>query len=80
MLIPKKHLNFSQSLLGLGSYLIEELKTPKTIDDLWKKYQFDFKSGNYFAKHSFDNLILTIVFLFSIGVIEEKQGIISKCV
>lgn len=60
MIMPSKHINFSQSLLGFGSYLLNKLQNPKSIDDLWREYQNDFKSELYSAEHSFDNLVLSI--------------------
>jgi ABC-three component (ABC-3C) system Middle Component 6 len=79
MLIPTKHTNFSESLLGFGGYLLLKLGKPASIDLLWKQYQQDYKNSIYFAKHSFDKLLLTLVFLHSIGVIKEKDGVIIKC-
>lgn len=79
MIMPSKHLNFSQSLLGFGSYLLSKLKTPKSIDDLWSEYQNDLKNDLYSAHHGFDNLNLTLIFLYSINAIQEENGIISRC-
>jgi len=79
MIIPTKHTNFSESLLGFGSYVLTQLESPKSIDSLWKQYQNDFEKSLYYAKHSFDNLLLTIVFLHSIGVVEERDGVVIKC-
>lgn len=79
MIIPTKHTNFSKSLLGFGSYVLTHLNSPKSIDDIWKQYQADYKNKVYFAKHSFDNLLLTIVFLHSIGSVNEQKGVIIKC-
>ncbi len=79
MILPTKHLNFSESLLGFGGYVLKSLDRPKSIDEVWDKYQSDFEEGFYFAKHSFDNLVLTIIFLFTIGVVIEKEGQIIKC-
>lgn len=78
MLVPAKHINFSESLLGFGSYILKKLDEPRSIDELWKIYQFDLKDKKYFSSHSFDNLMLTIIFLFSIGSINEKNGRIEK--
>jgi len=78
MLVPAKHINFSESLLGFGSYILKILDKPKSIDDLWKIYQSDLENKEYFSSHSFDNLMLTIIFLFSIGSIDEKNGRIEK--
>ena len=79
MIIPTKHTNFSQSLLGFGSYVLTQLKSPKSIDEIWKQYQTDYKNKVYHAKHSFDDLLLTIVFLYSIGSVNEQKGVIIKC-
>lgn len=79
MIMPSKHINFSQSLLGFGSYLLSKLKSPKSVDDLWKEYQNDLKNDLYSAPHSFDNLNLALIFLYGINAIKEDNGIISKC-
>ena len=79
MITPTKHTNFSESLLGFGSYVLRLLETPKSVDDLWDKYQNDLKNKAYFAKHSFDNLLLTIGLLYLIGAVEEQDGVIIKC-
>ena len=80
MLLPTKHINFSESLLGFGSYILNNLDTPKTVDELWKRYKADMDNDLYFAKHSFDNLVLTLLFLYSIDAISEKNGEIKRCV
>ena len=79
MLMPSKHINFSQSLLGFGSYLLTKLQTPKSIDELWMEYQMDLKNDLYSTPHSFDNLNLTLIFLYGINTIIENNGIISRC-
>lgn len=74
MIIPTKHTHFSESLLGFGAYLLGKIDSIKTIDSLWNEYQNDLSKNRFSAKHSFDNLLLTLVFLHSIGVVEEKDG------
>lgn len=80
MLLPTKHISFSQSLLGLGYYLVKELDKPKTLDFLWKKYKRDVNNNYFKARHTLDELVLTLVFLHSLGVVNEDKGVISKCV
>ena len=41
MIMPAKHINFSESLLGFGSYILQTLNEPKSTDELWQKYQKD---------------------------------------
>lgn len=79
MILPTKHTNFSKSLLGFGSYILTTLKTPLSVDDLWKQYHIDYENGVYSAKQSFDNLLLTIIFLHSINAVNEQNGLIVKC-
>ncbi|MGB5990253.1 MAG: ABC-three component system middle component 6 [Marinifilaceae bacterium] len=79
MIMPSKHINFSQSLLGLGSYLLTKLDKPKSIDDIWEEYQFDYENGSYISKHSFDNIVMTFIFLYGVNAIKQEKGIISKC-
>ncbi len=79
MILPTKHTNFSESLLGFGSYLLTKIETTKSIDALWKEYQSDFFNKVYSAKHSFDSLLLALVFLHSIGIVEEYDGGVIRC-
>lgn len=79
MIVPTKHTNFSESLLGFGSYILTKIESPKSIDDLWNEYQNDYVKRSYRGKQSFDNLLLTLVFLHSIGVVEERDGGVIKC-
>lgn len=79
MLIPTKHTNFSESLLGFGSYLLSKIDKSKSVDDLWNEYQLDYKDNIYPAKHGFDNLLLTLTFLYSLGTIKELDGGVVRC-
>ena len=78
MLIPAKHISFSESLLGLGSYLLNKLNKPKSIDEIWKELQIDIENKIYPTNHNLDNLTMSIIFLYSIGSINEINGKIVK--
>lgn len=80
MLLPDKHIKLSESILGLGSFVLQNLTFPKQIDLLWKDLQKGYTSKDFPSYHSFENLVLAIDFLYSIGVIEvNRQGKIKKC-
>lgn len=70
MILPSKHIKVSESLLGLGGYIMRALSNePKTVEDLWttvEKLNQDRKFGAY---HGFDNLVLALDFLFIIQAI-----------
>lgn len=78
MLIPAKHISFSESLLGLGSYILKNLNKPKSIDEVWKELQIDIDKKIYPTNHNLDNLTMSIIFLYSIGSINEINGKIEK--
>ncbi|NLP13173.1 MAG: hypothetical protein GX383_01525 [Clostridium sp.] len=79
MIIPTKHTNFSQSLIGFGSYILSKLEKNKSVDELWNEYLDDYENKRYPAKHNFDNLILTLLFLYTLGILEERDGSVIKC-
>jgi hypothetical protein len=81
MLLPDKHIKIAESLLGLGSFALEALDKPKTIDHLWSEFRQIQTDGGFPAYHSFENLVLAVDFLFCIGVVSEQDnGYLAKCV
>jgi hypothetical protein len=79
VILPTKHTNLEQSFIGFGGYILKSIDDGLTIDDLWMQYKRDFSSGKYAVKQSFDNLLLVLVFLFSIGAIYNEDGKVIKC-
>jgi hypothetical protein len=70
MVFPKKHLPLEKSLLCLGSQLIPLLKKPISIDILWDQY---LKLPNK-KFHSYNEMVLTLDFLFAINIIKLSQN------
>lgn len=79
MIMPTKHTNIEQSLLGFGGYLLQKISDGASIDSLWQNYLDDFSLGIYKAKHSFDTMLLALIFLYSINAIKDDNGEIKKC-
>lgn len=69
MLMPKKHVRLSESILGLTGYILPYLKQKCSIDYLWKEVKLAQKSNDLTTKHTFDNLVLSIDFLYILGAI-----------
>lgn len=67
-LYPKKHITLEQSYLGFGAQIISLISKNITVDELWQK-----ANANYMVKHNFDDLILTLDYLYSIDVIKINQ-------
>lgn len=69
MILPSKHIKFSQSIFGLAGFLLTKLKAPMTIDELFQKYSNTTRK-TYPGYHDFDNIILAVNLLYLIGAIE----------
>lgn len=81
MVLPDKHISFAESLLGFGSYILENLLIPKDVDMIWRDFE-KVRGKEYPAFHSFDNLVLTINMLYTLGAIEldKDSRLIRRCV
>jgi hypothetical protein len=69
MILPTKHTSLERSFLGFGYYILKTIGDGLAIDELWVKYKKDFSKGKYDIKQSFDDLLLTLVFLFSVNAV-----------
>ncbi len=67
MVFPNKYLKFKNSLLNLGSIIIKNMKKNfwYTVDEIWR----DLKVEESVRQYTFNDLILTFDFLFSINSI-----------
>ncbi|MCC4768161.1 hypothetical protein FXW07_16540 [Methanosarcina sp. DH1] len=72
MILPNKNVTLRYSLLGTGSKVISELKSPQTVTSLWDKVR------NYEEVSTFEKYILCLDFLYTIGIIELEKGLIKK--
>lgn len=80
MILPNKHITISQSLLGLGGYILTVLETPQTIDELWQYLEKTLGSPKFPTKHTFENMILALDFLYLIQAVDyTSEGKIERC-
>jgi len=81
MLMPDKHIKFSESILGLSAYLLECLREPQTIDELWGTFRKRQRESPIGAEHTFENVVLAVDTLFAIGAITEEniRGVLKRC-
>ena len=79
MVFPDKHIGFSESLLGLGSLVLDSLSTPKSIDSLWQELKRVQQQDHLFVSHNFENLVLAVDVLFAIGLLTmNTSGLLQK--
>lgn len=74
MIFPSKNLNIENSLLGIGGNILTHFprENATTVTNLWDSI----KESN--ANVSFEKFLLSLDFLFAIGAIYIKNGMIYK--
>lgn len=73
MIFPNKNIRLKNSLLGIGSAMLPLMGTPQSVSELWEKS----RSMSEYAV-SFEKFVLTLDFLFTVGLIEYKEGFLAK--
>lgn len=73
MILPDKNIRLEFSLLNCGAIVLEEISEPQTISLLWDK------SKNKEALVNYEKFLLTLDFLYLIGAITMKDGLIVRC-
>ncbi|MGP8321830.1 MAG: ABC-three component system middle component 6 [Methanosarcinaceae archaeon] len=72
MIYPNKTIELKYTLLGVGSLIIAELHTPQTASSLWENVRTREEIG------SFEKYVLTLDFLYLIGLVKMDDGIIRR--
>ena len=76
-LLPEKHVQTSESLLGIGALLLSLLAAgPKNLDALWSEVkEIDFIKRRVHGTITFDRIVLAVDFLFAVGAVQlNRQG------
>ncbi len=73
MILPKKQLSLNESLFGFGAFLLQQLDTPISVDDLWEYYKDSYTNKKYLIKFTFDQFIMTLDYLYMIGAIKQDE-------
>jgi hypothetical protein len=71
MILPTKHTNLSESILGLSGYLLSFLKQrPYSVDELWDELKnAAARDYSLYKNHTFDNVVFAIDLLYMIGAV-----------
>lgn len=71
MILPNKNIILSNSFLGLGLIILENLKHKETVSSLWVKTRGE-------RINSFEKFVLVLDFLYAINLIDCDENLISK--
>jgi hypothetical protein len=72
MILPTKHLPPRRSLIGIGGLLIQQIDRPRTVTSLWDASRLLPDVG------SFERFVLALDFLFAIGAVSLKEGMLTR--
>ena len=80
MVLPDKHIRFSESLLGLGALVLDLLSSPKPIDSIWQDLKnIQSLESDLYSSHNFENLVLSVDLLFAMGLVAlNNSGDLEK--
>ena len=72
MILPTKHLPVEKTVLGAGAVVLEELRRPMTVTQLWDRLRDHPAVGTY------ERLVLALDLLFLFGAIRLAHGAIRR--
>jgi hypothetical protein len=72
MILPTKHVNVSQSLLGLGATVLRELNRPATPSHLWERVRMVDEVPSY------DRFLLALDLLYACDAVELAGGFLKR--
>lgn len=72
MILPTKHVNVSQSLLGLGAKVLRQLDRPVTPSRLWEKVRAVDEIPSY------NRFLLAVDLLYAFDALEMESGLIRR--
>jgi len=72
MILPTKHIDPLDSLLGIGALILERLKTSKTVTQLWDEMR------DVPQVATFERLTLGLDLLYMMGLVELDGGTVRR--
>ena len=72
MILPTKHIQPNEALIGVGATVLAKLNGPITVSGLWDRLRPEPNVG------TFERFVLAVNLLFLIGAIEIKDGLIVR--
>ncbi len=72
MILPNKHIAFEQALIRVGADVLEGLPVATTVTTLWTNMR---DAGHV---RSFDQFCLALSFLFAVGALELREGLLVR--
>ena len=78
MILPTKHIPQDRALLTVGSHILRQLDSKKTVSALWEEISGNDIKENANPSVSYDWFILALDLLYAIDAIEIHEGLLSR--
>ncbi len=78
MILPTKHIPQDRALLTVGSHILRQLDSKKTVSALWEEISENDIKENGNPGVSYDWFILALDLLYAIDAIEIHEGLLSR--
>lgn len=73
MILPTKSIKLRFSIINCGAIVLSLLEENDTVSAIWERVNSQETLVNY------EKYVLTLDFLFMVGAIEYKKGLIVRC-
>ncbi len=74
MILPSKHIRFSESIIGFSGYILSQLvSSAYSVDEIWDICQNKKYGQVCFINQSYDNLVKALDLLYLMGLIELNE-------
>lgn len=80
MVLPTKRISADRSLLAIGATVLSLLETPNTVSGVWTDIQRVRAKRENQALLTYDWFVLALDLLFSLGVVDYREGLLRKVV
>jgi hypothetical protein len=72
MILPTKHIPLRMSCLAVAAMLLETLKYPQSVSELWYRTREAPEVATY------DRYVLALDLLYSLGLVEYREGLLKR--
>ena len=78
MILPTKHIRTDRAIIGIGGELLGLLHEPMTVSRLWNQLRERRSVASPAAPIGYDWFVLTLDFLFMVGAVESRRGLVVR--
>lgn len=79
MVIPSKHLKICDSLVGIGTLVIDALDSPRSFAAVCTEVSLHTSLVDVPKEQAIERILLAVDFLFCVGIVELRKEKLTLC-